>query len=755
MPEGRMRRWLREAFRMLGAALRTWIRALGRGFRWLLGVLDRAADITLFTALKWGAGLAIAALILGVSGTYLITRLPSRHIPQPEPVDEIIYLHDQGWGPGRESPLRQFYYYTPQGASLRGMRYRWFVNLELPDGRRLADPDHLRNWGFLVDSAPTAANPDQLPVGFARRFDPHLGEELLDLTCALCHSGQINVTRNGRRYGIRIDGGPGMHAVTEMAYGHFTPVLVASMASTYLNPFTFNRFANKVLGEDHSERGRSALSRQFRQVLWNLVQQGISDNFRHLYPVEEGFGRTDAVGRIANRVFGDLLDTANYRVADAPVSYPAVWDIWKFDWVQYSAEVRHPMARNLGESLGTGADFMLRDPYGGPLPAGERFRTSSMVGNLQRIEDTLKQLKPPRWPEDLLGPIDCNEAKWGRELFEKKFHCIGCHGPRPADERLKQLYAPLKKPNDPLWIMTVLSIYEIGTDPTAALNFVNHRVDLTKTGLSEQEVRNLLEPLLKEDLARTKKYREWLRSDVARLQATKPLSDAEQADLQQKKHTLQQLEKDNDASIARQLDQIDLRSVSPGAGLNYFGLLMRRQYYKDQGYPPELQACLEGLGDPSYAARHEECRANFGQLDLPQGIAGYKARPLAGVWATAPYLHNGSVPNLYEMLLPADQRSKKFFVGRREFDPVRVGLSTEPLSKGGFWLDTRQKGNANTGHEFRAGYVPWQPGAPPQYGVIGPEMSHDERMAIIEYLKIHQDDPQAAPDRLPKPCGVL
>ena len=53
----------------------------------------------------------------------------------------------------------------------------------------------------------------------------------------------------------------------------------------------------------------------------------------------------------------------------------------------------------------------------------------------------------------------------------------------------------------------------------------------------------------------------------------------------------------------------------------------------------------------------------------------YKAAPRDGVWATPPFLHNGSVPNLYEMLIPANERTKKFYVGR-EFDPVKVGVDT-------------------------------------------------------------------------------
>ena len=52
--------------------------------------------------------------------------------------------------------------------------------------------------------------------------------------------------------------------------------------------------------------------------------------------------------------------------------------------------------------------------------------------------------------------------------------------------------------------------------------------------------------------------------------------------------------------------------------------------------------------------------------------AGYKSRPLSGVWATAPYGHAGAVPNLYQWLLPESERVTEFFVGDREFDPIHV-----------------------------------------------------------------------------------
>jgi RoxA-like, cytochrome c-like len=126
----------------------------------------------------------------------------------------------------------------------------------------------------------------------------------------------------------------------------------------------------------------------------------------------------------------------------------------------------------------------------------------------------------------------------------------------------------------------------------------------------------------------------------------------------------------------------------------------------------------------------------------------YKARPLNGVWATPPFLHNGSVPNVYALLSPAAERPKVFYLGRREFDPVCLGYQlvakVPPESQldlrclgdktasvigefdGGFKMDTAIRGNRNIGHEFNDGRAA---------GVIGRKLAPDERRAIIEYLK--------------------
>jgi cytochrome c peroxidase len=134
-----------------------------------------------------------------------------------------------------------------------------------------------------------------------------------------------------------------------------------------------------------------------------------------------------------------------------------------------------------------------------------------------------------------------------------------------------------------------------------------------------------------------------------------------------------------------------------------------------------------GIDDRTNGKLYEDF-ANF--KDANARLA-YKARPLNGIWATAPYLHNGAVRNLYQLLSPVAERDKRFFLGSKQFDPVYVGLANEKF-RGGFEMNTDLSGNRNSGHEFRdtqADEGVWVK------GVIGPFLTHQDRMALIEYLK--------------------
>jgi hypothetical protein len=142
-----------------------------------------------------------------------------------------------------------------------------------------------------------------------------------------------------------------------------------------------------------------------------------------------------------------------------------------------------------------------------------------------------------------------------------------------------------------------------------------------------------------------------------------------------------------------------------------------------QSYLAKRDAIKLGLPDVHHPPKYLDGRlVETGQEVSDEALLAYKARPLNGVWSSAPYLHNGSVANMYELLLPAKERMTQFYVGSMEFDPVNMGFNTKQ-TENAFQFDTSLPGNANTGHEYGAGYDG------------KPVLTEEQRWALIEYLK--------------------
>jgi Cytochrome C oxidase, cbb3-type, subunit III len=127
------------------------------------------------------------------------------------------------------------------------------------------------------------------------------------------------------------------------------------------------------------------------------------------------------------------------------------------------------------------------------------------------------------------------------------------------------------------------------------------------------------------------------------------------------------------------------------------------------------QALVAAVGRSSYASR----------ISVTLG-PGYAAPPLTGLWASAPYLHNGSVPTLAALLSPAT-RLARFQVGGHALDFHKVGLRlTEhgnyPAGYRPFaqpvWLDARRPGRGNRGHPF------------------GADLPNADKQALIAFLKL-------------------
>ena len=162
------------------------------------------------------------------------------------------------------------------------------------------------------------------------------------------------------------------------------------------------------------------------------------------------------------------------------------------------------------------------------------------------------------------------------------------------------------------------------------------------------------------------------------------------------------------ASRQSQLFSINVIGTDPIRAKNFGQPLNGKPFYEviEQSIPPIVEATFRAEGVPLGPTTTNEWRAT-GQ---------YVARQLDGIWATAPYLHNGSVPTLYHLLLPTDERPTTFHLGHRSYDPMHIGYEIK-VNKPVFTYNSSSVGGSNAGHEF------------------GTKLSDSERWDLIEYLK--------------------
>jgi hypothetical protein len=135
------------------------------------------------------------------------------------------------------------------------------------------------------------------------------------------------------------------------------------------------------------------------------------------------------------------------------------------------------------------------------------------------------------------------------------------------------------------------------------------------------------------------------------------------------------------------------------------------------GFPADPDACPDTLRDRDRARWYAHCYpARFSHFRKTDGYANL---PLDGLWLRAPYLHNGSVPDLRALLEPAHARPVVFYTGYDVYDYARVGFVTsgDAAARGGWRYDTRLPGNGSGGHEY------------------GTDLAPAQKAALLEYLK--------------------
>jgi hypothetical protein len=587
----------------------------------------------------FGAAGALGALLAGCAGPGDDYQ-KSLRATAPTDIGGVAYL-DQGW----KQDAREWYYYTTQGSRL--LPYDWFMALtDAKTGKPVSGS--LTDLGYLPP-VKTKYNPDNLAVGFVK--DDQGADAALGLTCAACHTNDLKVDN----VTIRVDGA----GVTGDLYGLLT-MIRDSLDTVVRNDAAFQAFAAKVLKGDDTPAKRLELYGQvknFRNKFFAFVKHSTSKT-------AWGNARTDAFGMIFNRVSSiDLKYPRNNRQPDAPVSYPHLWSApqqVKNQWngLVPNEKFAEAQGRNVGEVLGVFGEAKLVPP---PLwPPG--YQSSVRSTNLMDMEEQVRVLQAPAWPERILGAVNTVKAAEGKKLYDQA--CLSCHAVKPRDADVNAAT-----------VIALTPLFNYKVDPkTATATICAKGVDAAvKAG--QITLTDLAEPKMAVDAAcRTSETRQLANVKIPPL-VGKPMGP-----------------KVASATL--------LTNVVEGVILH------------DAAVEPfKVGARMVALSE-KYKLNTKD------QPALGSDPFVYKARPLNGVWATAPYMHNGSVPNLYEMLLPAEKRSKQFRVGGGAFDPKNVGLPTGPSTGAGFLYDTSLPANRNTGHQW------------------GADWTDAQRWELIEYLKM-------------------
>lgn len=643
-----------------------------------------------------------------------------------------LYL-EQGWS----NADSLWFYNTTQGSNL--MPYDLFMALEQADSEELIRSDALIDKYRYLPQKPTFFNPDGLPVGFVK--DHYDGKNYIGYTCAACHTGQVNYQGQA----IRIDGGPAMADMVG-----FLKALELAMRTTLNEPAKLERFVKRVIargGDFKKEDDVIASLKEWDRTI--MLYNGTNHSeLKDGTPLPYGYARLDAFGRIYNRVLKHVINkkqvetlflqaTNNdgtrmlspeqidnalkgidetiignkgfalvferlseikpgapqlnreqllilrdliFNIPNAPVSYPFLWDITHSDYVQWNGLANNaaigPLGRNAGEVIGVFGtlDWTARDP-GFSLSA--KISGQSKKHKQVDFKSSINLVNLERLENHLTR---LKSPVWPEQILGTIDKDKAARGELIYAEYCQSCHEIIDRNNwDRIVIAKMSSLENIGTDPTMAANSVEYK---GKSGNFKHTVQS--QPAGKLYLEEEAPVAMILTSVTKGVVAT-PDPDK--------------------WWIRRWLDWLYL------VGSSFF----------DNEIEETVKA---GNYDPDTTAKP------FNSL------LAYKARSLNGIWATAPYLHNGSVPTLYDLLLPkkregdpddGEYRPDSFLVGAREFDPVKVGF----LSQGydGFEYDTSLKGNFNTGHEYAAGHSP-QPN-----GEVLPALSLQERLDLLEFMK--------------------
>jgi hypothetical protein len=580
---------------------------------------------------------------------------------------------------------KETYYHLSQGAEIAPWILLTAVDVADP-GSDKPFVENLERFGLLPDPA----RDDGLPVGLTVSSNPFtFGMDFVGITCAACHVGEL---RHGGK-AVRVDGAPNM----------FNLQLFYSQALDALTAATSDRSklwrALKRLGrQDYGRYGAAApFVRPATLVYYGtnlLLHRDRLDARLELIAVIEaakaqrdpqhptsGFGRLDAFDGTRNFIFTRLrkadgggnfaVNKANMVKLDAAVKFPQLWS--RKAAPPKPVEAYHDQPQSFPPVWGfkdydwvewtIDTDTVMERNFTETLGAG-----ATVVLDPERTGSSLFESSIPmmnmhtlEWLAYYIDP-----PKWPAAIFGEIKPDLAAAGESIFRSRCAGCheYGDDRRTPSGLIRLRGMRPEDVGTDPTAALRIACPVPDIGALVIAPKSYTVEDSQLLK-DCAGIKAGATFTGNSFAR-------------------------------TVQAAVDSIKQKS------------------YAAAGVDATQQRVMEDL------ARRGSVRWRDTLLDTQPPYGPYAARPLYGIWAAAPFLHNGSVPTLYDLLLSPEQRPKTFALGAREYDPVRLGFAVDTsCGQQDCLVDTTRTGDGNGGYLW------------------GTDLSEADRMALLEYLKTY------------------
>ncbi len=584
---------------------------------------------------------------------------------------------------GLSQQQRQSYYHLSQGSEILPWILLTAVDVKDP-GSSKPFVENLSRFGLLPDPG----RDDGLPVGLTVATNPFtFGMDFVGVTCAACHVGELR--HDGKA--VRVDGAPNMFNL-QLFYSEAVEALLAlksdhgklwdalkrlgrqdwqryGVAAPFVRPATLVYYgANVLLHRDRLDA---------RLELIDVIR--VAQEHRDRDHPTSGFGRLDAFDGTRNFLFTRLrkadagatfeVNSANLVKLDAAVKFPPLWS-------------RKAMPPEPVEAY--------RDQPG-------RFPSVWGFKDYDWIEWTIdtNTVMERNITETLGAGATVVLDPQRTSMFDSSIPVTNMHAlewlayyldpPRWPEAAFGAIKPDLAAAGETIFRGRCAGCHEYGSDQRTPAGLIRLR------GMRPEDVGT---------------------DATAALRISCPVPDTGALSIPPRAYSA------DDSRLLK-----DCAGVKAGTA------------FEGASFARTVQAAVDGIKQKAYEAagldekqrrvmedldRREKVTWRDTLLDTKAPYGPYAARPLYGIWAAAPFLHNGSVPTLYDLLLPPERRPKTFALGARQYDPVKLGFAVETsCSQQDCLVDTTRTGNGNGGHLW------------------GTDLSESDRMALLEYLKTY------------------